>query len=142
MALLLDDIFQEMRLALVQDLNAKCESSTDALVALYTKYKDANEPPVFDINNGAQLVTLINQYGMTASDIAKLVQNGTNYVTRNELSGAVEATSTDGLKAKVMSKAGKHLAELIRDPQTNRELYNKCVGGILAPYIETLSTQK
>jgi len=141
MALLLDDIFQEMRLALVQDLNAKCET-TDALVTLYTKYKDANEPPVFDINNGAQLVTLINQYGMTASDIAKLVQNGTNYVTRNELSGAVEATSTEGLKAKVMSKAGKHLAELIRDPQSNRELYNKCVGGILAPYIETLSTQK
>lgn len=141
MALLLDDVYQEMRLAVVSDLNEKCDSSTDALIALYSKYKDTNEPPVFDINNGAQLVTLINQYKMTATDIAKLVQNGTNYVSRNDVTGAIEATSTDGLKSKVMNKAGKHLVELIRNPQSNTELYDRCVGGILAPYFETLVNQ-
>lgn len=142
MAVLLDDIYSEMRLAVVGDLNARCDGSTDALIALYSKYKDANEPSVFDINNAEQLVTLINQYKMTAMDIAKLVQNGTNYVSRNEMTGAIEATSTDGLKSKVMAKAGKHLAELIRNPQSNIELYNRCVGNILAPYFETLATQK
>ena len=141
MAILLDDVFSEMRLAVVSDLNAKCDSSTDALIALYMKYKDANEPTVFDINNGPQLVTLINQYHMTATDIAALVQRGTNYVSRNEMTGTIEATSTDGLKSKVMNKAGRHLAELVRNPQSNPELYNKCVGSILAPYFETLANQ-
>lgn len=141
MALLLEDIFDEMKMAVVNDLRAKCDGSTEALVQMYTKYKDANEPNVFDINNSEQLVTLIGQYKMSAMDIAKLVQNGTNFVSRNELTGNVEATSTDGLKTKVLNKAGKHLAELVRNPQSNPELYAKCVGGILAPYFETLANQ-
>lgn len=141
MAVLLDDVFNEMRLKVVSDLNAKCDGSTDALIALYSKYKDINEPPVFDINNNAQLITLIEQYKMTAMDIARLVQNGTNYVSRNELTGAIETTSVDGLKAKVMNKAGKHLTELIRNPQSNPELYDECVAKILAPYFETLANQ-
>lgn len=141
MALLLEDIFDEMKMAVVNDLKATCESSTEALVQMYTKYKDANEPPVFDINNSAQLVTLINQYKMSALDIAKLVQNGTNFVSRNEMTGNIEATSTEGLKTKVMNKAGKHLAELVRSPQSNPELYSKCVGNILAPYFEALVNQ-
>lgn len=141
MALLLEDIFDEMKMAVVNDLKATCEGSTEALVQMYTKYKDANEPPVFDINNSAQLVTLIGQYKMSALDIAKLVQNGTNFVSRNEMTGNIEATSTEGLKTKVMNKAGKHLAELVRSPQSNPELYNKCVGNILAPYFEALVNQ-
>lgn len=140
MAVLLEDIFDEMKMAVVNDLKAKCDNP-DSLVALYTKYKDDSEPPVFDINNSAQLVTLIDQYKLSAMDIAKLVQNGTNYVARNEMTGNVEATSTDGLKSKVMAKAGKQLAELIRNPQLNPELYARCISGILAPYFETLAAQ-
>ena len=141
MAVLLEDIFDEMKMAVVNDLKAKCDGSTESLVTLYTKYKDASEPTVYDINNSAQLVTLINQYKMGAMDIAKLVQNGTNFVSRNEMTGNIEATSTEGLKTKVMNKAGRHLAELVRNPQSNPELYNRCVGNILAPYFEALVNQ-
>lgn len=139
MALLLDDIYQEMKLALVKDLSAKCDSSTDALVSMYNQYRDTNDAPVYDINNNGQLAELI-ALGMTAKDIAGLYSQGTNYVSKNAM-GNIEATSTDGLKAKVMTKAGKHLAEVIRNPQSDTELYNKCVGTILAPYFETLANQ-
>lgn len=140
MAILLEDVFGEMRMAVANELNANCDSA-ESMVALYNKYKDSNEPQVFDINNSAQLVTLINQYTLSATDIAKLVQNGTSFVSRNELTGNIEATSIDGLKTKVMNKAGKHIAELIRNPQSNPELYNRCVVNILAPYFEAIANQ-
>lgn len=141
MAVLLEDIFDEMKVAMVNDLKAKCDDSTESLVALYNRYKDANEPVVYDINNSIELVALINQYKIGAMDIAKLVQNGTNFVSRNEMTGNIEATSTDGLKVKVMNKAGKHLAELVKNPQSNPELYRKCIGNIIAPYFEALVNQ-
>ena len=141
MALLLDDIFQECKHTLVTKLNAECGNSADALFDMYLKCKDDNDPSVYDINNSANLVTLINLHGLTAADIAKLVQSGATYVSRNEMTGAIETTTADGLRAKVMNKAGKQLAELIRNPQSNIELYNECVGRILAPYFETLVSQ-
>ena len=139
MAVLLDDIYQESKLAMANDLKARCDSSTEALVSMYNKYKDSNDPAVFDINNNVQLTELIAQ-GMTAKDIAALYTQGTNFVSKNAV-GSIEATSTEGLKAKVLNKAGNHLAELVRNPQSNIELYNRCIGGILAPYFEALANQ-
>lgn len=138
MAVLLEDIYSEMKMAMVDHLKTKC-SSDDSLVELYNQFRGQNEQPILDLNNQTNLAELISQ-GMTAKDIANFYSTGNTFLFKN-IMGNIEAVSIDGLKSKVMMKAGLCLSDLINDPTKDPILYKKIVTDILGPYVQSLASQ-
>ena len=138
MAVLLEDIYSEMKMAMVDHLKAKC-SSDDSLVELYNQFREQNENPILDLNNQANLAELISQ-GMTAKDIANFYSQGNTFLFKN-IMGNIEAVALDGLKAKVFMKAGLCLADLVNDPSKDPVLYKKIVTDILGPYVKSIASQ-
>ena len=138
MAVLFEDIYSEMKMAMVDNLKAKCNTD-DSLVELYNQFREQNEPLILDLNNQANLAELIAK-GMTAKDIANFYSQGTTFLFKN-IMGNIEAVSIDGLKTKVMMKAGLCLSDLINDPSKDPVLYKKIVTDILGPYVQSLASQ-
>lgn len=138
MAILFEDIYGEMKMAMVDNLKSTCNSD-DSLVELYNRFREQNEPPIMDLNNQSHLAELISG-GMTAKDIANFYSQGTTFLFKNIINN-IEAVSIDGLRSKVMMKAGHCLSDLINDPSKDPVLYKKIVTDIIGPYVQALASQ-
>lgn len=137
MALILDDIYNEMKSSVNNYLRAKCEDPSEAIKMLQ-RYRKSGEPSVYNINDQDDLTYLVS-HGLSAQNISRYFTDNTTFVSFNENNNTTTAEPIEAVRSKVMAKSGYILAEAIKNPILYKELYDQCVGNILPQYIESLA---
>ena len=137
MALILDDIYNEMKSAVTNYLRTKCEDPSEAIKMLQ-RYRKSGEPSVYNINDQDDLTYLVS-HGLTAQNISRYFTDNTTFVSFIENNNTTTAEPIEAVRSRVLSKSGYILTEAIRNPLLHKELYEQCVGNILPHYIESLA---
>ena len=136
MAVILDDIYNEMKLSLNNELRKMIQEPSQAL-AMLKRYRNNSEQNTYNINDQEDLTYLVS-HGMTATEIARFISTNSTYVTIDS-KGQTTAEPIEAIQSKVISKSGYILAEIIRNPSANINLYNSCVVPCLPGYIESIA---